>query len=403
MSTEKFYFELPTLEKFIDITDYRNFKSLPRDWYIIVTDIVGSTKAVEAGRYKEVNLIGACSIVAVLNVAGNIEIPFVFGGDGASLVIPPSLLLKAKQALLATQRMAKKEFNMNLRIGAVPVAEVSAARYKVKIAKLRVSENYSQAIFIGGGLTYATELIKNPLYGDIYQINDTILPPHADFSGLECRWQDIPSKHGETISLIVMVTLYSSRKSYLVYKEVVEQIQKIYGSDDDFHPIDPDALHLSFNANKLYRETKIRAKSWLWLDKLLYLINIYIENLLGFLFMRFKIKLGGFNWGFYKKIVRDATDYRKFDDMLRMVITGNAAQRTKLTHYLEKKYTEGKLVYGLHVSDRALMTCVVFERSGRQVHFVDGADGGYALAAKAMKARMKIAKSMSRSVTTNTN
>ena len=39
--------------------------------------------------------------------------------------------------------------------------------------------------------------------------------------------------------------------------------------------------------------------------------------------------------------------------------------------------------------DRALMTCLVFEREGRQVHFVDGADGGYALAAKAMKARMK--------------
>jgi hypothetical protein len=35
------------------------------------------------------------------------------------------------------------------------------------------------------------------------------------------------------------------------------------------------------------------------------------------------------------------------------------------------------------------MTCLVFERGGRQVHFVDGADGGYALAAKDMKQRMK--------------
>ena len=57
--------------------------------------------------------------------------------------------------------------------------------------------------------------------------------------------------------------------------------------------------------------------------------------------------------------------------------------------YLEKKFQEGRLVYGFHVSDRALMTCLVFDRDGRQVHFVDGADGGYALAAKKMKERMK--------------
>ncbi len=397
MSTEKFYLELPTLERFIDITEPRYFKSFPHDWYIIVTDIVGSTKAVEAGRYKEVNLIGACSIIAVLNVAGDLEIPFVFGGDGASLVIPPSLLFKTKQVLLATQRMAKKEFNLNLRIGAVPVADVIAAQYKVKIAKLRVSENYSQGIFIGGGLTYATELIKAPLSGEVYQIKNTIIATKADFSGLECRWQDILSKHGETISLIVMVPLSSSRQSNIVYREVVEQIQGIYGSDDNFHPVDPDYLNLSFNAQKLSRETKVRSKSSFWLHKLLYLLTIFIENLLGFLFMRFKIHIGGVNWEIYKKIVRAATDYRKFDDMLHMVITGNAAQRSKLTCYLEKRYQEGKLVYGLHVSDRAIMTCVVFERNGRQVHFVDGADGGYALAAKAMKARMKLAKTMSRS------
>jgi len=35
-----------------------------------------------------------------------------------------------------------------------------------------------------------------------------------------------------------------------------------------------------------------------------------------------------------------------------------------------------------------LMTCLVFERHGQQVHFVDGADGGYAAAAKEMKKRL---------------
>jgi hypothetical protein len=45
-------------------------------------------------------------------------------------------------------------------------------------------------------------------------------------------------------------------------------------------------------------------------------------------------------------------------------------------------------VYGVHVSRHALMTCLVFDRFGKQVHFVDGANGGYALAAKQLKQQL---------------
>jgi len=70
MDTEAFYAELPVLDNFLDITDSRSFMPVPSDWYVVITDIVGSTKAIESGKYKAVNLIGACSIVAVLNIAG---------------------------------------------------------------------------------------------------------------------------------------------------------------------------------------------------------------------------------------------------------------------------------------------------------------------------------------------
>jgi hypothetical protein len=122
---------------------------------------------------------------------------------------------------------------------------------------------------------------------------------------------------------------------------------------------------------------------------MLYFFQIWIENLLGWFLMTLKIKLAGVEWGTYKENALAATDYKKFDDMLRMIIDGNEAQRKNLNRYLEKNYKRGKLVYGLHVSDRALMTCLVFERNGRQVHFIDGADGGYAVAAKGMKRRIK--------------
>jgi hypothetical protein len=388
MNSENFYSQLPLLDNFLKITDLGNFVDVPDDWYIVVTDIRGSTKAIEAGKYKEVNLLGACSIVAVLNAAGETEIPFVFGGDGASLLMGPSLLPAAQKALLATQQLAKREFDMDLRVGVVPVKVVLAANYPVKIAKFKVSENYSQAVFIGGGLTRATELIKDAVAGNIYSIKNKGVSPKADFSGLECRWQDIPSKYGEIVTLLVMVRSDFYPQNHQFYRNILNKIQYIYGKENSLNPIDRKNLKLALNSTKLIKETLVRASSAGWLDRQLYLSKIQLETALGSLLMNLKVKTEELDWGVYKDIALAATDYRKFDDMLRMVISGNEWRRKKLTRYLEGNYREGKLVYGLHVSDRALMTCLVFERGGRQVHFVDGADGGYALAAKDMKERM---------------
>jgi hypothetical protein len=99
MYTDTFYSEITTLNDFIEITNSQGFSSIPQDWYIVITDIMGSTKAIESGRYKDVNILGICSIIGVLNLAKKIEIPFVFGGDGASLLIPPSLFSEVKQVL----------------------------------------------------------------------------------------------------------------------------------------------------------------------------------------------------------------------------------------------------------------------------------------------------------------
>ncbi len=354
-----------------------------------MTDIVGSTQAIESGQYKNVNLLGACSIIAVLNIAGKIELPFVFGGDGAAILIPPSLFSAARQALLATRQRAKTEFGLDLRVGAVPVSDVTGAKYNVKVAKVRVSENYYQAAFTGDGLSYATRLIKNPVTANIYNYQVTSRIAKADFSGLECRWQDIPSQHGEMVSLIVKAVSKNSEVNNKIYQEVIEEILAIYGGEDSINPISKEHLKLAFNYKYLRLETKLRAQSSKAWHKSLYFLKIITENLLGWFLMDFKIKLPDMDWGAYKENTVATTDYKKFDDMLRMVIAGNKSQRKLLTRYLENSYRKNKLVYGLHVSDRALMTCLVFERNGSQVHFIDGADGGYAAAAKVMKRRIR--------------
>ena len=63
--------------------------------------------------------------------------------------------------------------------------------------------------------------------------------------------------------------------------------------------------------------------------------------------------------------------------MLRMVL--------EQADVLEQERAAGRLVYGFHRSSSALMTCLVFDlTSAAHVHFIDDADGGFALAARQM-------------------
>ncbi|MFB2893998.1 DUF3095 domain-containing protein [Aerosakkonemataceae cyanobacterium BLCC-F50] len=387
MTRKNFYAELPTLHKFLEITESQKFWSVPDDWYIIITDIVGSTKAIENGRYKDINLIGSCSIIAILNIAQSWEIPFVFGGDGASILIPPHLLSESKQALLATQYFAKQEFNLDLRVGIVPVSAVNQSNYQVEVAKLKISETYHQGIFTGGGLTYATQLIKDPITAEIYNLQSQNILEAANFSGLRCPWQEILSPHEEVVSLLVMSTVSDWQEEKEVYKIVLEEIYEIYGAIENVHPVVPQNIKLCFKNESIYKMAKIKEPNSSIFKKMLMFIKLKLKTFYTALLLLLKINTLAEES--HKLELVENTDYKKFDDMLRMIISGDRQQRERLVKFLEKQYQKGKLVYGTHVSDRLLMTCVVPVNSGgRHVHFVDGADGGYALAAKDMKARI---------------
>lgn len=75
MFTHDFYELLPSLKDFIDLVNPDYYTKVPADWYILITDVVGSTKAIDSGHYKDVNLLGACSIIAVLNAVDLSDLP----------------------------------------------------------------------------------------------------------------------------------------------------------------------------------------------------------------------------------------------------------------------------------------------------------------------------------------
>jgi len=383
MSTQNFYQTLPALTNFLELTHVESYRDAPGDWYVLMTDIVGSTQAIEAGRYQDVNMLGAASIMAVLNAVRPLDIPFIFGGDGASMLVPPTHLQSAQNALLGLRHLARVRFGLELRVGVVPVALVMAHR-ALKIAKFRLTASYDQANFLGGGMTYASDLVKRD---GRYRLDINHAPFPVDLTGLECRWQEIPSPAGDTVSLIVATKANGDGVQDLIYQEVLRAIQHIYGEALNYHPVVTPALKLSFNPDKLAAEVKARAPSLQHLGQIRYLLQILVENLLGATFMGLRLQVGEVDWGRYKADLRAASDYQKIDDRLHMVIASSPAQTQQLEHYLNQEFQAGQLAYGLHVSDRALMTCLILDRRHAHFHLIDGAGGGYALAAKALKSR----------------
>lgn len=384
MDSTNFYKVLPYVEAFENLGDDSLYCDVPIDWYVLVTDIKDSTIAIEEGRYKEVNFIAACSVTAVLNIDKYTDIPFVFGGDGCTMLIPPKFLNRALDVLRDTKEFAKREFNMALRIGVVPVIDVVRGRYQIRILKVRVAENYYQSIFQGGGLDYAEFLIKN---NPKYRIMTTKVNFRANYQGLECIWQDIPSKKEEVVSLLVKANGDVKHNSN-TYNLVISEINKIYGDFENRFPVNKRSIKIRPNLNKILLESKIFAFQF-EIGKRRSFIYIFAKTIFDSVMNSLVIGIKTISHKAYEKAVIHSIDSEKMDDMLRMVISGTKEQRHQLRGFLEELYQTGEISYGLHVTHSVYMTCLVFSRHGNQVHFIDGANGGYTHAARELKNKMK--------------
>ena len=387
MSSERFYATLPVITDFEAITRAESYVALPDDWHVALCDVRNSTAAVADGKYRNVNSIGAAAITAIINAAGDTEVPFSFEGDGSLVCVPQRLLEVTRAALAKTQEVARDAFGLDLRIATVPVTVIRAAGFSVQVARYRVSENYTQAVFSGGGISCADSLIKDSATEAQYAIAPGSIVPRGSFDGFECRWEDIPSRHGETVSLMVLALHYEPERASALYREVIRKVREIYGDEDACHPVSVPALAMTLKSDRLADELGVRTGKAAGFDRWRRLMRTRAIVLLGKVLMRFGIHTGETDWSQYKATLARNSDVRKFSDVYRQILAGTEAQRLALDAWLQQQFKRRQLLYGLHVTDRAHMTCLVFDYSGRHLHFIDGADGGLFLAAKAFKER----------------
>ncbi len=373
-----FYDTLPVIDDFARAVSGDVYQGLPDDWRVGFADVKGSTAAVAAGRYKAVNMIGAGVVAAVSNALERRAFPFVFGGDGASFAVSSQDAPAAEAALRAMATFSQEEFGFELRIAMAGMADLRAAGRDIRVARYGTSPHCAYAMFTGGGLRWLDEAAK----AGRFALEPAPPGTRPDLTDLSCRWGVTPAKHGLILSLIVAARGDDPRFGPFL----AELVGDLLALEEGGRPVTLDTLIGGPPAAAISLEAKVYAAAGT--SSLAARLKAAAIFGLGFLFKTFKLKAGGFDMPQYQADLIANADFRKFEDGLKATLDCSPA----FADALEARLAATPFVeWGVARQAGAQITCYSpfsFERG--HLHFVDGAGGGYTMAAKDLKGRRNL-------------
>lgn len=375
-----FYGDMPINRRRLSdlLLNDKSFAPVPKDWHIILTDIKGSTAAVLGGSSENVNYIATGSIVTVLNLAfkAKIIVPFFFGGDGATFLVPDVLVELAVKKLMAYQTNVMQTFGLDLRVGSLPVEEIYKEGRKIRLSKYGLTRFFAIPVILGDGLSYAEDVIKDEFYkldkaaGELEDF---------DLDGMQCRWDQIspPADLQEILTLLIAAP--DVNKQAVAFSKVLRAIDDIYGAVRKRQPISVEKLKLNTTYNRIKTEMRNRIGK----IKFFELLQTWFMTSFGPLYF-----LTNHGKRYLKRLV-EMSDTLVMDGKINTVISGTATQREKLFKVLDELEATGNILYGFHISSASIMSCYVRDMKDDHIHFVDGAEGGYTKAAGVLKGKMK--------------
>lgn len=382
--SREFFNSIPQTTYFTGVVDERNFHPAPDDWIIVMTDIRSSTHAVAEGRYKDVNMIGGAAICAIRNATGFSDWPFVFGGDGATILIDASCLDVVEAALVRTRSLARDDFKLDLRIAFVPISDVREQGLDVLVARYEVSPGNCLAMFGGGGVEQAERWIKDEQTASHYVIPAYSLPGLPDLTGLSCRWEPLHSQKGRIVCLMVKSQARDFQGRQAITATFLNRLADIIGTEfGQASPVNSRSLRFRWPPRGLAAEARATRADKSYTRRIL---ELYAECLVQWVMESCKLQLGNYNPQQYRAEMQTNSDYCKFDDVLRMVLDCTPEQIAAIHDLLTTMHAEGTIDFGIFETEKALMTCLVFDlASSQHMHFIDGDDGGFWSAAKEYK------------------
>lgn len=382
MSDVNFYKKLTALKLPVpEVFRSNYFVNVPVDWHIIIADVKNSTAAVNAGKHNDVNLVAAGSLIVALNIAHqhNIELPFFFGGDGGTVIVPEEILTEVIAGLNAHNLNTLKNFNLEMHVGSIRVKDALDKGHSLKIAKVQFGKGFNKAIVLGNGLNFAESTIKQASKNN--QVEDI---SDLNLTGLECRWDKVkaPSEENEIVCYLISAT--RPEQQIDVYREVLLKIDEIYGSIEKRNPLSTDRLKLLLSFDKIKREMMVKYNKF----RLNYITKALVNTFIGRLYFKYNWNVNNLRGKEYLDQVISNADTLTIDGRINTIITGMMDKRILFVKYLSAQQKEGNLIFGHHISKESIMTCYIENRDAKHIHFVDGADGGYTEAAKEFKRQM---------------
>ena len=369
-----FYAELAPFDTFSDVVDPELYRQLPHDWSIGLADVVHSTEAIAEGRYKTVNTVGAAVLAAVTNALPDVTYPFAFGGDGASLAIHEAEVPTVQTTLARTAAWAEDSLGLNLRVAMIPITAIREAGFDVRVARFAASGEVTYAMFAGGGLAWSDAKMKE---GD-FAIARAAPGEAPDLAGLYCGFAPIKAERGVILSLIAVPTEMEGG-----FADVVsELITLLDGSGQAGRPMPDQGPIPGWTAGGLKGPLAGGRARTEPTNRLMVLWRAVMARLI----LSTDMPIGGYHKGYRQQLVQN-TDFRKFDDCLRMTVDCSPSVADAIEARLDDARLAGICRYGTHRQGSANLTCYIPSRSrADHVHFVDGATGGYAAAAAKLKA-----------------
>jgi hypothetical protein len=245
----------------------------------------------------------------------------------------------------------------------------------VRLARFGPSANLSYAMFSGGGLGWAEAAMKR---GE-FAVSPAPPGTQPDLSGLSCRFEEIPAARGVILSVLVVPAEGADQAAFRkVIEDIIGLVEK---SPDAGRPVPAEGPPLKWPPQGVEYEARAARGGSLAKRRAV----VMAVALWAYFVMSFGIKVGNFVPKRYLQQVVENSDFRKYDDGLRMILDCTE----ELANALEKRLAaaSGIVRYGLHRQDAAMMTCFTPSvMRADHVHFIDGARGGYATAATALKA-----------------
>ncbi|WP_170480828.1 DUF3095 domain-containing protein [Ruegeria arenilitoris] len=375
----QFYATVPISDDFLSLSEPDQFRALPDSWYVGVADIVDSTGEIARGRYKTVNMVGAAVISGMINALDGRVFPYVFGGDGAAFAVPAEDAEAAHRTLAILRSWAEAEFDIALRAALIPVKAIRQAGRDIRVARYAPSSGVDYAMLSGGGLAWTEGQMKAGNFAVPPDDSDT----QPDLTGLSCRWSNSAARHGQIVSLVIQPDSESNESDFAeIAKLVLSTAQSL---DRAGHPVPEHGPPIKWPPPGVDLDAHVsRQGRNLFLHKL----RLLAENLFLGLLFKSGMRLGNFEPVHYQRMVSSNSDFRKFDDGLKMTLDCDPATLSRIVQILDDAQKIGKIRYGLHAQQEAMMTCFVpSAMRDDHVHFVDGASGGYAQAAAMMRAQ----------------